>query len=69
VTAAHRAAWLLVKGVPWLVRRGRDLGPVIPQGLLSEYSGRWGQAAGRSGMGAAGAVGEATASRASIRQS
>ena len=29
VTAAHRAAWLVVKGVPWLVRRGRDLGPVI----------------------------------------
>jgi lysophospholipase L1-like esterase len=36
VTAAHRAAWLVVKGVPWLVRRGRDLGPVILQGLMSE---------------------------------
>jgi hypothetical protein len=34
VTAAHRAAWLVVKGVPWLVRRGRDLGPVIMTGLI-----------------------------------
>ncbi|WP_308259004.1 SGNH/GDSL hydrolase family protein [Pseudonocardia sp. H11422] len=36
VTAAHRVGWLVVKGVPWLVRRGRDLGPVIVQGLASE---------------------------------
>jgi lysophospholipase L1-like esterase len=36
VTAAHRAAWLVVKGVPWLLRRSRDLGPVIVQGLLDE---------------------------------
>jgi lysophospholipase L1-like esterase len=36
VTAVHRAAWLVVKGVPWLVRRGRDLGPVIVQGLVDE---------------------------------
>lgn len=36
VTAAHRAAWLVVKGVPWLVRRSRDLGPVIVQGLVDE---------------------------------
>ena len=36
VTAVHRVAWLLVKGIPWLVRRGRDLGPTIVQGLLSE---------------------------------
>lgn len=36
VTAAHRVAWLVFKGVPWLVRRGRDLGPVIVQGLASE---------------------------------
>ena len=36
VTALHRAAWMVVKGVPWLVRRGRDLGPVILQGLVSE---------------------------------
>lgn len=34
VTAAHRAAWLVVKGVPWLVRRSRDLGPVIVQGMV-----------------------------------
>jgi lysophospholipase L1-like esterase len=36
VTALHRAAWLVFKGVPWLVRRGRDLGPVIVQGLVGE---------------------------------
>ncbi len=39
VTAAHRAAWLVAKGVPWLVRRGRDLGPVIVQGLVTELRG------------------------------
>lgn len=36
VTAAHRLAWLVVKGLPWLAYRSRDLGPVILQGLLSE---------------------------------
>jgi lysophospholipase L1-like esterase len=36
VTAAHRVAWLVFKGVPWLVRRGRDLGPVIVQSLVGE---------------------------------
>ncbi|WP_246106989.1 SGNH/GDSL hydrolase family protein [Pseudonocardia kunmingensis] len=36
VTALHRAAWLVFKGVPWLVRRGRDLGPVIVTGLVGE---------------------------------
>jgi lysophospholipase L1-like esterase len=36
VTAVHRAAWLVVKGVPWLVRRARDLGPVILLGLVGE---------------------------------
>lgn len=36
VTPAQRAAWLVLKGVPWLVRRGSDLGPVIVQGLVSE---------------------------------
>jgi lysophospholipase L1-like esterase len=36
VTALHRAAWLVFKGVPWLVRRGRDLGPVIVAGLVGE---------------------------------
>lgn len=34
VSAAHRAAWLVIKGLPWLVRRGRDLGPVIAAGLV-----------------------------------
>ncbi|MGI5130728.1 SGNH/GDSL hydrolase family protein [Pseudonocardia sp. CA-107938] len=36
ITAAHRIAWLVVKGIPWLVRRGRDLGPVIVQGLVDD---------------------------------
>jgi lysophospholipase L1-like esterase len=45
VTALHRAAWLVFKGVPWLVRRGRDLGPVIVQGLAGELRTAW---AGRS---------------------
>lgn len=42
ITAAHRAAWLVIKGLPWLVRRSSDLGPVIVQGLVSEMgrSGR-----------------------------
>lgn len=40
VSAADRAAWLVVKGTPWLVRRGRDLGPVIVQGLLAELARR-----------------------------
>ncbi|MBC3192594.1 SGNH/GDSL hydrolase family protein [Pseudonocardia sp. C8] len=33
VTAWHRGAWLVVKGVPWLCRRGRDLGPVMLRGV------------------------------------
>jgi len=33
ITTLHRAAWIVVKGTPWLVRRGRDLGPVILHGL------------------------------------
>lgn len=45
VTALHRAAWLVFKGVPWLVRRGRDLGPVIVQGFAVELRAAW---AGRS---------------------
>ena len=36
VTAFHRAAWLVLKGVPWLVRRSRDFGPVIVQGLMDD---------------------------------
>ncbi|KAA1024191.1 SGNH/GDSL hydrolase family protein [Pseudonocardia sp. EV170527-09] len=34
VTAWQRGAWLVVQGVPWLVRRGRDLGPVMVRGLV-----------------------------------
>jgi lysophospholipase L1-like esterase len=34
VTSAQRVAWLVAKGVPWLVRRAGDLGPVILQGLV-----------------------------------
>jgi lysophospholipase L1-like esterase len=41
VKALHRAAWLVFKGVPWLVRRGRDLGPVIVQGLAGELRAAW----------------------------
>jgi lysophospholipase L1-like esterase len=41
VTALHRAAWLVFKGVPWLMRRGRDLGPVIVQGLAGELRAAW----------------------------
>jgi hypothetical protein len=43
ITAGHRVAWLVVKGIPWLVRRGSDLGPVIVQGLVDEF--------GRAGSG------------------
>jgi lysophospholipase L1-like esterase len=50
VTALHRAAWLVFRGVPWLVRRGRDLGPVIVQGLTSELRTAWsGALSGRLG--------------------
>jgi hypothetical protein len=41
VTALHRVAWLVFKGVPWLVRRGRDLGPVIVQALVGEVRAGW----------------------------
>ncbi|OJY39004.1 MAG: hypothetical protein BGP03_02000 [Pseudonocardia sp. 73-21] len=44
VTAAHRVAWLVAKGVPWLVHRSRDLGPVVVQGLVSELVRRPGRA-------------------------
>ena len=39
ITSAHRAAWLLLKGVPWLVRRSRDLVPVVAAALV-ESRGR-----------------------------
>lgn len=29
LTIAHHVAWLLVKGIPWLWRRGRDLAPLL----------------------------------------
>jgi hypothetical protein len=47
VTVAHRLAWLVVKGVPWLVYRSRDLGPVIAAGLVSELVRRPGRGRGR----------------------
>jgi len=34
VTSTHRMAWLVLRGLPWLVRRARDLGPVIVQGIV-----------------------------------
>ncbi|MET0190832.1 MAG: SGNH/GDSL hydrolase family protein [Pseudonocardia sediminis] len=34
VTALDRGLWMLGEGVPWLVRRGRDLGPVMVRGLV-----------------------------------
>jgi len=37
ITAVHRAAWLVARGVPWLARRSRDLAPVIAQALVSEW--------------------------------
>lgn len=40
VSPLHRTAWLVGKGVPWLVRRSRDLGPVIVQGFLGELRDR-----------------------------
>ncbi len=36
VTAAHHAAWLVVKGVPWLCRRGKDLVPYAVSAVLQE---------------------------------
>lgn len=33
VRSWERGAWLVGKGVPWLCRRGRDLGPVMVRGL------------------------------------
>ncbi len=35
VTALERGAWLMLKGTPWALRRGRDLGPVVLQGLVA----------------------------------
>ena len=49
VTALHRVAWLVFKGVPWLVRRGRDLGPVIVQGLAGELRAAWAGGLGSRG--------------------
>ncbi|TCK22711.1 SGNH/GDSL hydrolase family protein [Pseudonocardia endophytica] len=46
VTAWHRGAWIVGQGLPWLVRRSRDLGPVIARGLVEGL--RAGQADGRT---------------------
>ncbi|PRY40781.1 anti-sigma factor antagonist [Umezawaea tangerina] len=35
ITPLHHAAWLLVKGVPWLWRRGRDLFPLVVRIILA----------------------------------
>lgn len=40
VTAAHHAAWLVVKGVPWLCRRGRDLVPYAVSAILQDRRAR-----------------------------
>jgi lysophospholipase L1-like esterase len=47
VSTAHRVAWLVVKGLPWLAYRSRDLGPVIAQGLVAEVLRRPGRGAPR----------------------
>nr|WP_199796641.1 SGNH/GDSL hydrolase family protein [Pseudonocardia dioxanivorans] len=39
VTTTHRIACLVVKGLPWLVRRAGDLGPVIALGLVDGLRG------------------------------
>jgi lysophospholipase L1-like esterase len=40
LTAAHHAAWLVCHGVPWLVRRGRDLLPHAAGLVLRDLFGR-----------------------------
>lgn len=39
VTAAHHLVWLLVKGIPWLWYRGRDLLPHAASILLRDLAG------------------------------
>ena len=40
LTAAHHIAWLLCRGVPWLVRRGRDLLPHAAAVVVRDLFGR-----------------------------
>jgi lysophospholipase L1-like esterase len=40
LTAAHHIGWLICHGVPWLVRRGRDLLPHAAAVLLRDLTGR-----------------------------
>jgi lysophospholipase L1-like esterase len=40
LTAAHHLAWLIWRGVPWLVRRGRDLLPHAAAVLARDLFGR-----------------------------
>jgi lysophospholipase L1-like esterase len=40
LTAAHHAVWLVCHGVPWLVRRGRDLLPHAAGLVLRDLLGR-----------------------------
>ncbi len=40
LSAAHHAAWLVCHGVPWLVRRGRDLLPHVAALVLRDMFGR-----------------------------
>jgi len=40
LTAAHHIGWLICRGVPWLVRRGRDLLPHAAVVVLRDLFGR-----------------------------
>jgi hypothetical protein len=40
LTAVHHIAWLIGRGVPWLVRRGQDLVPHAAAVLLRDLFGR-----------------------------
>jgi lysophospholipase L1-like esterase len=40
LTAAHHAAWLVCRGLPWLVRRGQDLLPHAAGLVLRDLFGR-----------------------------
>ncbi len=40
LTVAHHIGWLLCRGVPWLVRRGRDLLPPAAAAVLWDLVGR-----------------------------
>lgn len=40
VTRWQRGSWLVLQGVPWLCRRGHDLGPVIARGIAEGMRSR-----------------------------